>query len=145
MDDPEEGYYAYNDFKKGLTMMKVVDDDSYVCYLNPLSRSALTPEAMESYMEHHPGGDGLMSHDRDADLPKYIPAEEPISDRRFLSQHFREACEGFPMRWLIPAPEQKEERQNEDTKVDSSDVIERQKRDEEKPCCCCLICFWCLG
>ncbi|CAH1779667.1 unnamed protein product [Owenia fusiformis] len=135
MEDPEEGYYAYNDFTKGLTMVKVVDADSYVCYLNPLNRNALTPKAMESYMEHHPDGEDLMSKDRD--LPEYMPAKESISDRRFLSQYFREACEGFPIHWLIPASQQ-----TNDTAVNRK----TRDADDDQKCCCyeCLICLICL-
>ncbi|CAH1781544.1 unnamed protein product [Owenia fusiformis] len=102
--DPKMGYSAYNDFNLGLTMMKVVRNESYVCYINTLSRDSLSPEALESYMEHHPDGEDLMSPKKDVDLPEYMPAKEEISDRRFLSEHLRETCEGFPIHWLVPAP-----------------------------------------
>ncbi|CAH1772727.1 unnamed protein product [Owenia fusiformis] len=147
IDDPEEGYSAYNDFTKGLTMMKVVDGDSYKCYLNPLSRDALTPEAMDSYLEHHPGGENFTSHDRDGDLPKYMPAKEPISGRRFLGQYLREACEEFPIYWLIPAPEQTEERQNDgddDAFRSTRGVVTRDKRHIIIINMCCYICNICV-
>ncbi|CAH1772726.1 unnamed protein product [Owenia fusiformis] len=130
IEDEKEGCSASNDFRKELTMLKVADDDSYVCYIYPLKRSVITPKALVSYMENHADAEGLISQDRNADLQRYISVNETIGDRRFLSQHIRKACEGYPIYWLNSAAEQ----------TDNADDKKRNTR-AAKPnscsCCCC--------
>ncbi|CAH1796321.1 unnamed protein product [Owenia fusiformis] len=107
VDAPDLDLAVFNDFKKGLTVLKTHIEDVYGCYMTPISQDELTPEATESFLQHHPNGKVDLETPEDlTNVPKLMPADETVKDRNFLSQHVREACEGLPLYWLIPAPEE---------------------------------------
>ncbi|CAH1796320.1 unnamed protein product [Owenia fusiformis] len=142
VDTPDLDLAVFNDFKKGLTVLKTRIGDVYGCYITPISQDELTPEATESFLQHHPDGKVDIETPEDlTNVPKLMPADETVKDRTFLSQHVREACEGLPLYWLIPAPEdvvreglgeEPDAKENENTsKEEQSDKTQEQSDTSE--------------